>query len=269
MRAPLSWIREYVDLPADVTADSLAHELTALGLKLEALHGSNITGPLVVGRVLAFHDEPQKNGRTIRWCRGNVGPEHNPAPVDGEVTGRGIVCGALNFAVGDLVVAVLPGAVLPGGLEISARKTYGHVSDGMICSSRELGIGDDHAGILVLDDAYGAKPGDDAIAVLGLDETVIEFEINPDRAYALSVRGVARGAALAYGAPFHDPAHRDIPEPNDEGYPVRIEDPLGCPVFAARRVTGFDPSAPTPRWLARRVQLAGMRPISLAVDVPN
>ncbi|HLN78785.1 MAG TPA: phenylalanine--tRNA ligase subunit beta [Nocardioidaceae bacterium] len=270
MRAPLSWLREYVDLPADVTAAALAHRLTALGLKLEALDapGSDLRGPLVVGRVLSIEEEPQKNGKVIRWCRVDVGPEHND-----EDGGRGIVCGALNFAVGDLVVVVLPGGVLPGPSPITARKTYGHVSDGMICSTKELGIGDDHGGILVLDprlDSDAAvKPGDDAIALLHLRDDVIEFEINPDRAYALSLRGLAREAALAYDVPFRDPAVREVPTPNDSGYPVRVEAPDGCPVFATRTVTGFDPKAPTPRWLARRVQLAGMRPISLAVDVTN
>src|SRR5204863_4168350 len=95
------------------------------------------------------------------------------------------------------------------------------------------------------------------------------FEINPDRAYALSLRGVAREAAIAYDVPFHDPAHRDVPAPTSNGYPVRVEARDGCPVFVTRTVTGFDPTAPTPGWLARRVQLAGMRPISLAVDVTN
>ncbi|NUS53004.1 MAG: phenylalanine--tRNA ligase subunit beta, partial [Nocardioidaceae bacterium] len=264
MRAPLSWIREYVDLPDDVTPQDLAHRLTALGLKLEALHhpGADVEGPLVVGRVLSFEDEPQKNGKVIRWCRVDCGPEH------GE---HGIVCGAHNFAVDDLVVVSLPGAVLPGGFAISARKTYGHVSDGMICSTRELGTGDDHDGILVLDPRLDAdaKPGDDAVALLGLRDDVIEFEINPDRAYALSLRGVAREAAIAYDATYRDPAHRDVPQPNESGYPVRVEAADGCPVFVARTVTGFDPTAPTPRWMARRVQLAGMRPISLAVDVTN
>jgi phenylalanyl-tRNA synthetase beta chain len=98
---------------------------------------------------------------------------------------------------------------------------------------------------------------------------VIEFEINPDRAYALSLRGVAREAALGFDADFRDPAERDTPAANDTGYPVRVEDAGGCPVFVTRTVTGFDPTAPTPRWLARRVQLAGMRPISLAVDITN
>jgi phenylalanyl-tRNA synthetase beta chain len=268
MRAPLSWIREYVDLPADLRVEELAARLTALGLKLEALHapGADVEGPLVVGRVLSFVDEPQKNGKVIRWCRVDVGAEHND-----EDGGRGIVCGAHNFAVGDLVVVSLPGTVLPGGFAIAARKTYGHVSDGMICSTRELGIGDDHAGILVLDPRLDAdaKPGDDAVELLRLRDDVIEFEINPDRAYALSLRGVAREAALAYDVPFHDPADRDVPAPNGDGYPVVVDAPDGCPVFVTRTVTGFDPTAPTPRWMARRVQLAGMRSISLAIDVTN
>jgi phenylalanyl-tRNA synthetase beta chain len=268
MRAPLSWLREYVDVPADLTTSDLAHRLTMLGLKLEALEapGVDVSGPLVVGRVVSYTEEPQKNGKVIRWCRVDVGPEHNDA--DG---GRGIVCGAHNFAEGDLVVVSLPGSVLPGPFPISARKTYGHVSDGMICSTRELGTGDDHDGILVLDPRVDgdAKPGDDAIALLHLRDEVIEFEVNPDRAYALSLRGIAREVALALDVPFRDPADRDVPAANDRGWPVRVEAADGCPVFATRTVTGFDPTAPSPRWLARRVQLAGMRPISLAVDVTN
>src|SRR3954451_12794387 len=276
MRAPLSWIREYVDLPDDLRPEELAHRLTALGLKLESLHspGADIVGPLVVGRVLDYVDEPQKNGKVIRWCHVDVGPEHN-----GDEGSRGIVCGAHNFAVGDLVVVSLPGAVLPGGFAIAARKTYGHVSDVMICSTKELGIGDEHDGILVLEERLDPstssgrwgdlKPGDDAAGFLGLRDDVIEFEINPDRAYALSLRGIAREAALAYDVPFHDPALREVPAPNDDGYPVRVDAPDGAPVFVTRTVTGFDPTGPTPRWMARRVQLAGMRPISLAVDVTN
>src|SRR3954469_13052647 len=265
MRAPVSWLRDYVDLPADVTAEAIAQRLTALGLKLEALHhsGGDIQGPLVVGRVLSAEDEPQKNGKVVRWCQVDVG--------DANGTGepQGIVCGAHNFGVGDLVVVVLPGGVLPGGFEISARKTYGHVSAGMICSARELGLGEDHDGIIVLPPDAG-EPGDDARPVLGLDEEVIEFEINPDRAYALSLRGVAREAAMAFGAPYRDPAQRPgVPTANDEGYPVVVDDPAGCPLFVARRVTGFDPTAPTPDWMVRRITQAGMRPISLAVDVTN
>jgi phenylalanyl-tRNA synthetase beta chain len=270
VKTPVSWIREYVDLPADVTTDALTHRLTALGLKLEGITraGADITGPLVVGRVLTVEPEPQKNGKTINWCTVDVGA------ANGTGEPQGIVCGAHNFAPGDLVVVVLPGGVLPGGFEISARKTYGHVSSGMICSARELGLGEDtvspesRGGIMVLPPDAGA-PGDDAFEVLHLREDVIEFEINPDRAYALSLRGVAREAALAYDAPFTDPAARVTPEANDDGYPVTVDDPAGCPVFVARSVTGVDPAAPTPDWMARRLTQAGMRPISLAVDVTN
>jgi phenylalanyl-tRNA synthetase beta chain len=262
VKAPVSWIREYVDLPADLGVEQLAARLTMLGLKLEGIHRTDVTGPLVVGRVLSAEPEPQKNGKTINWCSVDVGD------ANGSGEPQGIVCGAHNFGPGDLVVVILPGGVLPGGFAISARKTYGHVSAGMICSARELGLGDDHAGIIVLPPDAG-RPGDDAIALLGLDEEVIEFEINPDRAYALSLRGVAREAALGFGVPFHDPADRTVPAANDAGYPVEVDDPVGCPVFVARRVSGIDPAAPTPDWMARRIRLAGMRPISLVVDVTN
>ncbi|QBR91311.1 phenylalanine--tRNA ligase subunit beta [Nocardioides euryhalodurans] len=264
MRAPVSWIRDYVDLPDDLDPATLADALTDLGLKLESLErpGEAITGPLVVGRVLTMEPEPQKNGKTINWCTVDV------ADANGTGEPQGIVCGAHNFAPGDLVVVVLPGGVLPGGFEISARRTYGHVSAGMICSAAELGLGEDHDGIIVLP-ADAGKPGDDARPVLGLDDTVLEFEINPDRAYALSLRGVAREAALACDATFHDPVLREVPPADAAGHPVHVEDPTGCPVFVARTVSGFDAAAPTPDWLARRIQQAGMRPISLAVDVTN
>ncbi|PZF82227.1 phenylalanine--tRNA ligase subunit beta [Jiangella anatolica] len=261
MRVPLSWLREYAALPDGVSARDVATRLIRAGLEVETVDeaGADITGPLVVGRVLEFADEPQKNGKTIRWCSVDVG----------EAEPRGIVCGAHNFAAGDLVVVSLPGAVLPGGFEIAARKTYGHVSDGMICSVRELGIGDDHAGILVLG-VDEAAPGDDAIELLRLRDDVLDIAVTPDRGYCLSIRGVAREAATAYGVAFTDPGLRpDVALTGDDGYPVRVDDAQRCPVFAARTVTGFDPSAPSPRWLQRRVQLAGMRPISLAVDITN
>src|SRR4051812_33575855 len=193
MRVPVSWLREYADLPADLDVKELADRLTMLGLKLEAIQalGDDVSGPLVVGRVVEFESEEHSNGKTIRWCQVDVG----------EAEPRGIVCGAANFEVGDLVPVALPRAVLPGGFEIGARTTYGHVSDGMICSARELGLGDDHTGIIVLRPG-AAEVGDDAAEVLHLRDAVIEFEINPDRAYALSVRGVAREAALAYDVAY-------------------------------------------------------------------
>jgi phenylalanyl-tRNA synthetase beta chain len=126
MRAPVGWIRDYADLPADLSTEDLARSLTALGLKLEAIErpGAEITGPLVLGRVLTMEAEPQSNGKTINWCSVDVGS------ANGTGEPQGIVCGAHNFGPGDLVVVVLPGAVLPGGFAISARKTYGHVSAG-------------------------------------------------------------------------------------------------------------------------------------------
>jgi len=263
VKVPIEWLRDVVALPGDLSTEAIADRLTAFDLKLEEIISSGITGPLTVGRVLSVEPEEQKNGKTINWCSVDVG-EQEP---------RGIVCGAHNFGVGDLVVVSLPGTVLPalaqyipGGV-IAARKTYGHVSDGMICSEAELGMSGEQDGIIVLaPDA--ASPGDSAISVLGLDGDVIDLEVNPDRAYALSLRGVGRDTALAFGVPFVDPA--DVPVSVDgTSYPVIVEDADACPVFTAREVTGFDPSRPTPAWMARRIEQAGMRSISLAVDVSN
>ncbi|MET1037773.1 MAG: phenylalanine--tRNA ligase subunit beta [Aeromicrobium sp.] len=280
MKVPVSWLRDYVDLPDELSTVELAARLTAFDLKLEEIVSSGISGPLVVGRVLNLVKEAQKNGKTINWCRVDVGAHNDPSVPDApgdDVPSRGIICGAHNFAEGDLVVVSLPGTVLPAlakfipGGEISARKTYGHVSDGMICSSAELGLPGDASGIIVLEPDT-AQPGDDAIALLGLGEEVLDLEVNPDRAYALSLRGVARDAAIALGVPFHDPADVEAVTVATDGpgaYPVVVEDPTACPVFAAVTVTGIDPSATTPAWLAQRVELAGMRSISLAVDVTN
>ncbi|MDX6234028.1 MAG: phenylalanyl-tRNA synthetase beta chain [Nocardioidaceae bacterium] len=268
MKVPVTWLRELVELPAGTSTEQLSARLTQFDLKLEEIISSGISGPLVVGRVLSIVKEPQKNGKTINWCRVDVGPEHNDA--DGA---RGIVCGAHNFVEGDLVVVSLPGTVLPAlakfipGGEIAARKTYGHVSDGMICSSAELGLAGDASGIIVLD-ADSATPGDDAIVLLGLGGEVLDLEVNPDRGYALSMRGVGRDTALAYGLEFVDPADIEVTG-TGEGYPVRVEDAEACPVFAARAVTGFDPTRPTPPWMAQRIEQAGMRSISLAVDITN
>ncbi len=266
MRVPLRWLREYVDLPVGETGRDVAARLVRAGLEVETVDEVDVPGPLVVGRVLDTADEPQSNGKTIRWCQVDVG-EHNA-----EGGARGIVCGAHNFATGDLVVVALPGAVLPGGFAISARKTYGHVSDGMICSLKELDLGEDHSGIYVLpaDLAAGAEPGADAKPLLGLPESVLDIAVTPDRGYALSVRGIAREAATAYDVPLRDPAN--FPLPTDDslpGHPVSIGDPTGADRIVLRRVTGFDPAASSPLWLSSRLHLAGMRPISLAVDITN
>lgn len=275
MKVPVEWLRTLVELPADVTTEQLADRLTMYDLKLEEIIGGGISGPLTVGRVLAISPEEQKNGKTINWCRVDVGAQNvesvPDAPGD-DVASRGIVCGAHNFAVGDLVVVALPGTYLAAlDFEIGSRKTYGHVSDGMICSTSELGLPDDAtsaAGILVLP-PDAAEPGDDAIALLGLGDQTLDLEVNPDRAYALSLRGVARDTALAFDLPFADPVEAVTLPTGDGGYPVRVEDPAGCPVFTTVVVTGIDPTRSTPDWMARRIAQAGMRSISLTVDISN
>jgi phenylalanyl-tRNA synthetase beta chain len=262
MRLPVSWVAEHCDLPAGLSPRELADALVRVGLEVESVEdvAAGLTGPLVVGRVLDFADERHSNGRTIRWCSVDVG----------ETSPRGIVCGAHNFVAGDAVVVALPGAVLPGGFAISSRPTYGHVSDGMICSLRELGLGEDHSGIIVLgaDDLAGAALGNDARQVLGLPDAVMDIAVTPDRGYCLSVRGIAREAAQALGVAFRDPADRQVSEAGG-GWPVRVEDPSGCDRFVARTVEGLDPSRQSPLWLRRRLWLSGMRPISLSVDVTN
>lgn len=261
MRVPLSWLREYVELPAGVTGREVGEKLVRAGLEVETVEeaGGGLTGPLVVGKVLSYEPEPQKNGKTIRWCSLDIGKDEP----------QWVVCGASNFEVGDLVVVVLPGAVLPGGFAISARKTYGHVSSGMICSSSELGLGDDGThGIVVLEPGE-AEVGTDAIELLGLRDDVLDIAVTPDRGYCLSIRGVAREAATAYGVELKDPAALTLTGDGADGYPVRVDDAEACSVFVTRTVTGIDPAAPSPRWLQQRLVMSGMRPISIGVDVTN
>ena len=272
-RIPLTWLGEHVELPADLTAEQLAADLVRVGLEEEAILPAAVSGPLVVGLVVERTPEEQKNGKTINWCRVDVGPEHNEpggAP-------RGIVCGAHNFDVGDHVVVALPGAVLPGPFPIAARKTYGHVSDGMICSQRELGLGDDHAGIIVLSRlGIEAEPGTDARQLLGLGEEVLEINVTPDRGYCFSMRGVAREYSLSTGARFTDHGLPTSPlPPAGGGFAVEIDDvaPIngvpGADRFVAQVVRGVRANDASPVWMQSRLQQAGMRPISLAVDVTN
>ncbi|MET8160103.1 phenylalanine--tRNA ligase subunit beta [Sphaerisporangium sp. NPDC005289] len=256
MKFPLSWLREYVDLPA-ANAHEVAEKLTAAGLKLESIEsvGDDIKN-VVVGEVLSI-EELAGFKKPIRYCSVEVG----------EAAPRWLICGATNFAVGDRVAVALPGAVLPGGFEVGSRKTYGHVSDGMICSARELGIGEDHSGILIL--PADTHLGADVVELLGLRDDVIELEVTPDRGYALSIRGVAREVATAFGVPWRDPADIEPPAFDDEAHPASIADPTACDRFVLRSVSGFDPSAETPMWMQVRLARAGMRPVSLAVDVTN
>jgi phenylalanyl-tRNA synthetase beta chain len=259
VKAPISWLAEHVDLPPGITAREVADAIIRIGMEVESVEvgSEGLSGPIVVGRVVSCVDEPQKNGKTIRWCQVDVG-EDEP---------RGIVCGAHNFAAGDLVVVALPGSVLPGGFTISARKTYGHVSDGMICSARELAIGDDHTGIIVLP-PESAKPGEDPVDLLGMHDAVLDIAVTTDRGYCLSIRGIARETAAALHKQFRDVV-ASVPEPDGRAYEVHIDDLSGCDRFSARAVTGLDPAAPAPEWMARRLRQCGVRSISLAVDVTN
>ncbi|MFG2192299.1 phenylalanine--tRNA ligase subunit beta [Streptomyces sp. NPDC048639] len=262
MRVPLSWLREYVDLPAGETGRDVQAKLVDAGLEVETVEqlGTGLKGPLAVGQVLTI-EELEGFKKPIRFCTVDVGA------ANGTGEPQNIVCGARNFAVGDKVVVVLPGAVLAGDFKISARKTYGRTSEGMICSASELGMSDDHDGIIVLPPEH--EVGTDAIELLELVDEVLDIAVTPDRGYCLSMRGVAREVATAYRLPLRDPALLDVPAPNEYGYRVKIEDPQGCDRFTARTVTGLDPEARSPIWLQRRLQKAGMRPISLAVDITN
>ncbi|MEU7559374.1 phenylalanine--tRNA ligase subunit beta [Streptomyces eurythermus] len=263
MRVPLSWLREYVDLPATETGRDVQAKLISAGLEVETVEqlGADIKGPLVVGQVLTI-EELEGFKKPIRFCTVDVGQ------ANGTGEPQEIVCGARNFAVGDKVVVVLPGATLPGGFSIAARKTYGKVSHGMICSSDELGMGDDGAhGIIVLPPE--TEVGKDAIELLELVDEVLDIAVTANRGDCLSIRGVARETAIAYGLPLRDPALIDVPAPNAFGYPVQVSEPYGCDRFTARTVTGLRPEARSPIWLQRRLQKVGMRPISLAVDITN
>ena len=283
MRIPLSWLRESAQVPAGATAEDVMADLVKVGFEEEAVHRPTdaLRGPVVVGQVLSLVKEPQSNGKTINWCQVRVVPEGQEQTLTGkgiDPSGvQGIVCGAHNFVEGDKVVVTLPGAVLPGDFHISARKTYGHMSAGMIASVRELGIGEDHDGILVLS-RIGLDPeiGTDAMELLGLYDEAAEINVTPDRGYAFSIRGVAREYAHATGTVFTDPASKvNAPASLTGGYGVKINDdaPIygnpGCDRFVARTVRGVDATRPTPPWMSSRLRLAGIRSISLPVDISN
>lgn len=264
MRIPYSWLRETLIAGAsgfDISADELEQALLRIGHEVEDVHTLGpVTGPFKVGRVVEI-EELTEFKKPIRACRVDVG----------EAEPRDIVCGATNFAVGDLVVAALPGAVLPGDFAIATRKTYGRTSDGMICSASELRMSTDHSGILVLP-AGTAEPGADAHEVLGLDDVVYELAITPDRGYCMSVRGLARDLANALDLDFRDPASKEVvPALPAEGqaWPLSVRPDTGVRRFALRAVTGIDPAAVSPWWLQRRLALCGIRAISPAVDATN
>jgi phenylalanyl-tRNA synthetase beta chain len=260
MRVPLSWLREYAPVDELVPPAEVARRLTAAGLEVESVEavGHDVSG-VVVAEVTAI-EELTGFRKPIRYCHVTTGTAE-----------RDVICGAANFVVGDRVPLAPPGAVLPGGFEIGAKKAYGRMSEGMICSAAELAIGDDHSGILVL--APDAPLGEDFVSYAGLADHVLDITVTPNLGYALSIRGVARELATAFEVPYTDPADQGLPADveavSPEVYPASIADPTACDRFVLREVHGLDPAAPTPLWMRVRLARAGMRRVSLAVDVTN
>src|SRR3984957_11517565 len=276
MRVPVSWLREYAPIPEPYDALEVGRRLTQAGLEVEAVEqaGHDVHG-VITAQVITVEDLPGFK-KPIRYCRVAVSDAELTAEPE---TLTGVICGAVNFKVGDRVAFAVVGATLPGGFEITAAKKYGRTSQGMICAVDELGIGEDHSGILVLppDTPLGVDFADYA----GLRDDVLEITVTPDRGYAVSVRGVARELASAYQVPYTDPAltfvpgedapgtHEPAPAPGDGPWPAAIADPTACDRFVLREVRGFDPKAPTPLRMQVRLARCGMRSVSLAVDVTN
>ena len=260
MKVPLSWIRDFVPLPESLRPSEIVEKLVALGFEVEGVQDlrQEIQGPIQIAEVLDI-EEVTGQKKPIRYVKVAALEE------------RFVICGAQNFSVGDFVVLALPGSVLPGNFAISARETYGKTSNGMICSARELGMGDDHTGIIVLNPTQaGVARGSDAIALLNLHDVILDVAVNPDRGYAMSIRGIARELALAFELPFTDPISLAPDLPLNENADVttpKLE--AGADFIVLRSIDSVDASAPTPHWMVRRLQMAGMRSISLAVDITN
>ncbi len=262
MRAPLTWIKDFAEIPDSVTAEQISDALIRVGFEVEEIivQGSDLTGPLKFGKVLSI-EEITEFKKPIRYVGLDCG--------EGET--RYVICGATNFEVGDIVCVAIPGAVLPGNFAISARETYGKTSNGMICSGRELGISDDHAGIMTFTEG-SVEIGGDAIEALQINDVIFDIAVNPDRGYALSIRGVAREIAAALNLNYADPVDslRTIKfEKTGTGVSAKIVDQDAASVFYLRTLKDFDQKAQTPIWMRRRIEKMGMRSISLVVDITN
>ncbi len=262
MRAPLSWINEFVEIPSGTSPESISEALIRVGFEVEEIitQGADLSGPLVFAKVLSI-EELTEFKKPVRYVGLDCGEQET----------RYVICGATNFEVGDCVVAALPGAVLPGDFKIGARETYGKISNGMICSARELGLGDDHSGIMTFSEET-VMIGSDAIAGLEINDVILDISINPDRGYALSIRGIAREVAGSLGFTFRDPvdAVRSLTfTETGKGVSAKIADPDTASVFYLRTLSNFDAKATTPLWMRRRIEKMGMRSISLVVDVTN
>lgn len=232
---------------------------------------SESTGPLVIGQVVEIEELTQFK-KPIRYCQVNVGQANGT----GEL--QGIICGARNFRLNDYVVVALPGSELPGGFKIAARETYDHISNGMMCSGAELGLGAQANGIIVLGDEVADKVGEDARSIIGLHDTDFDVNITPDRGYALSARGLSREIASAFDLEFADIAQDPsvagidtsaVPEAQGSLIDVTVAPETKAQRFGLRKVSGIDPQARTPFWLERELMLCGQRSVNLPTDITN
>ncbi len=258
MRVPVSWLKEYVAF--DVPVEDVAARLVIASCEVDRIVKRGVPdangnlGLYRVGRVVEADKHP--NADRLQLCRVDVG----------DAEPRQIVCGAWNFGPGATVAVALPGAVLPDGQRLEQAKLRGTVSDGMILSERELELGVEHGGILVLDD--GPEPGTPLADVLPLSDDVLELETGHNRPDLLSVYGIAREVAALLGTELGPPPGVDPPRAGDEPVDVQIEDYDGCPRYIGRTFREVR-MASSPPWLKARLLAAGMRPISNVVDITN
>lgn len=255
MKVPVSWLKDYVDF--EDTIEGLSDKLTFAGLEVEAIEqiGSDFPG-VVVGEIMQI--EPHPGADKLRMCTVEYGCDETMR----------VVCGAPNVEVGGKYPFAPVGTTLPCGITLKKAKIRGEISMGMLCAKDELGLGEDHTGLLVLDAAL--EPGTPFVQVWGPPETVIELEITPNRPDCLSMIGVAREMAVLYGSELKMPG-TEIAETDDDvnaEISVRIDDEEKCPRYTARVLKGAK-IAPSPEWMQKRLEAAGIRPINNVVDVTN
>ena len=252
MNIPENWLKDFVK--TDLTAEALAQLLTMSGLEVEscAPFAAPFAG-VVVGEILAVERHPNADKLTV--CTVDAGGEKLK-----------VVCGAPNVRAGMKAPLALVGTKL-GKIEIKAAALRGVESNGMLCSARELGLSEDHSGLLELD--AGAKPGEDVYKALQLNEHVLTFKLTPNRADCLSVLGIAREVSALTGEKLKTPKIKSIPANNKTTHPVKITNADGCGRFAGRVIRNVNAAAPTPAWMRERLERAGQRSISALVDVTN
>ena len=248
------WLREWVDPPVD--ARGIVRQLTMAGLEVDSVEpAAPEFSSVVVGRVTAV--EPHPDADKLRVCQVEVGAD---APL-------GIVCGAPNVYAGMKAPVALIGGVLPGGMKIKRARLRGVESQGMLCSVRELGLGDSHEGLW---DLPGDAPvGADLRAWLGLDDSIIDVDLTPNRGDCFSVLGIAREVALLNGMPLAGPALEPVAPTSEQAFPVEVRAPEACPRFVGRVIHDIRPDAETPLWMREKLRRSGLRPIHPVVDVTN